>query len=73
MILISIHSMSFMSPLIYAFGYASNFREYSDCFYCIASGLLNLGNAILIALKRPTIFQLIDDFEEAVTKSKFWF
>lgn len=72
-ILISVHLMSSISPLIYVIRYASDFREYSDGFYCIACGLLNFANASIIALKRPKIFKLIDNFEGTITTSKFSF
>lgn len=67
------HSLSFILPLIYILGYAQHFRETSDGFYCSACGLINFGNLIVFILNATKIFQLIDDFEEAIAESMFVF
>ena len=65
--------MTWMLPSVYVLIYPCTFREYADVFHCVVCGLLNFANAIVIVLKIATIFKLIDNFDEAVTKSKFWF
>lgn len=67
------HALCLTLSSMYCLKYASDFREFSDGFYVIACGLINFANVIVLILKVPKIFNLIDDFEAAIAKSMFAF
>lgn len=67
------HAMCLTLSSMYCLKYATDFREFSDGFYVIACGLINFANVIVLILKVPNTFKLIDHFEAAIAKSMFSF
>lgn len=61
----------FSSSAAYFMFEATSFRQYAECFYAFVTMLTNLFNLIIIILKMPQIFKLINDFERAIQRREF--